>query len=88
MAVERNSKAKNIAQTYGQAGPYIGLGIQFTLVTILFLYGGWWLDQKIATTPVFTICGAFLGAGLGFYSLYRTLLEEERKRKDEKEVAD
>ena len=87
MAVEHNSKAKKTAQAYGQAGPYIGLGIQFALSILLCLYAGWWLDQKISTTPIFIICGTFLGAGMGFYSLYRTLLREEKKRKEKEEGA-
>jgi F0F1-type ATP synthase assembly protein I len=45
---------------------------------------GWWLDDKFATTPLFLLLGTLLGAGGGFYKLYRTLmdLDERRKRED------
>ena len=34
--------------------------------------GGFWLDGKAGTKPLFTIFGLALGFGAGFYSVYKT----------------
>jgi len=53
------------------AGQFTGYGLAWALSTLFFLFGGWWLDGKVGTAPLFTILGAFVGGGAGFYSLYR-----------------
>lgn len=40
---------------------------------LLGLYGGWWLDRRLETFPLFMLLGIFLGIGIGFYSLWREL---------------
>jgi len=62
------------------AGQFTGYGLTLALSTLLFLLGGWWLDGKVGTTPLFTILGAFVGAGGGFYSLYHHVVVEPRER--------
>ncbi len=62
------------------AGRYTGYGLTWALSTLVFLLAGWWLDGKVGTTPLFMILGAFVGAGAGFYSLYRHIVEEPRDR--------
>jgi len=59
---------------------------------LLFLLGGWWLDGKLGTEPLFLILGAFVGAAAGFYSLWHHLVAEperraarEKKRREEEE---
>jgi len=37
------------------------------------LLGGWFLDQRLGTLPVFTVSLLFLGAVAAFYRLYRML---------------
>ena len=54
------------------------------LSVLLFLLGGWWLDGKVGTAPLFMILGAFVGGGAGFYSLYRHIVIDPRER--EKDV--
>jgi len=52
---------------------FAGVGIQFAVAIIGFLFAGQWLDKKIGTGPVFTIVGVFLGAGAAFYNMYRKI---------------
>jgi len=65
---------------------YAGLGLQFALAILLFTYLGQWLDRRFGTEPWLLLGGVFLGAGGGFYSIYRKLMadlrrdEERRKR--------
>ena len=45
----------------------------------VFLFVGWLVDGWVGTAPLFTIVGAFVGAGAGFYNLYRQLVVPPRK---------
>jgi ATP synthase protein I len=65
---------------------YAGLGLQFALAILLFTFLGQWLDRRFGTEPWLLLVGVFVGAGGGFYSIYRKLMadlrrdEERRKR--------
>lgn len=70
------------------AGTYAGLGLQFAISILLFLWVGQWLDRKLGTSPIFLLVFVFLGGGAAFYSIYRKLMgiqerEEQAKRGDE-----
>lgn len=52
---------------------YAGVGVQFAAVIAVFGFGGYWLDGKLGTLPLFLIVGTFLGFGLSTYSLVRRL---------------
>jgi F0F1-type ATP synthase assembly protein I len=66
---------------------FTGLGFQFAIAILVFLYAGQWLDKRLGTNGLFTIAGVFVGAGAAFYNMYRKVLaaqkqdEEERKSK-------
>jgi F0F1-type ATP synthase assembly protein I len=72
-----------------QAGDVLGVGLQFALSIVLFLFVGRWLDEKLGTAPWLLLAGVMVGAAAGFYSLYRQLVivprERERRRREEKE---
>ncbi len=76
------------AETHQGAGAGTGAlvtsGVQFTVTILLFLFLGQWLDKRWGTTPWLTIAGAFLGAGGGFVSLYRTLMDAQKREEDER----
>jgi F0F1-type ATP synthase assembly protein I len=67
------------------AGSYLGVGLQFALSIVLFVYLGQWLDRRFGTEPWMLLLGLLVGAGGSFYSIYRKLMadlrrEEERKK--------
>ena len=64
------------------AASYAGLGLQFALAIILFLFVGKWLDEKLGTSPWLLIAGVFLGATAGFFSIYRRLMADQRKEEE------
>ena len=68
MAEERQGKG-------GGAGDLAGAGIQFGAAIVVFTLLGVWLDRRFDTSPVFVLLGAALGAGGGFYSMYRRLIK-------------
>lgn len=60
-------------------GAMAGLGLQFAISILLFLLAGQWLDRKLGTSPLFLIVFVFTGAGASFYSIYRKLMEQQRR---------
>ena len=60
------------------ASQYSVAGFQFTAAVLAGVFGGIWLDGKLGTSPWLTIVLVFLGAALGFYSLYRNLMKGQR----------
>ena len=64
------------------AGAAAGMGLQFAISVIVFLLAGQWLDKKFGTAPLFLMILVFVGAGASFYSIYRKLMEQQR-REDE-----
>lgn len=63
-----------------QIAHYSGHGLTLALSTGMFLVGGWWVDGKLGSRPLFTIIGAFVGAGAGFYSVVQHLVLMPRER--------
>ena len=69
---------------------YAGVGLQFALSIILFLFLGSWADRKLGTSPAFLLGGVFIGGGAAFYSMYRRLsaaqkADDERRKRDREE---
>ena len=68
---------------------FAGLGLQFAVTIVLFLFLGQWLDRQLGTAPVFVIAGVFLGGGAAFYLMLRRITaaqkadDERRKRQQE-----
>ena len=57
---------------------FAGAGFQFTIMVVLSVFAGIWIDRKLGTGPWLLIVTVFLGAALGFYSLYRNLMKGQR----------
>jgi F0F1-type ATP synthase assembly protein I len=60
----------------GEGG--VSAALQFGITTVVFSLLGNWLDGRLGTSPLFLLLGMFLGAGAGFYSMYRKLTAGER----------
>ncbi len=66
---------------------YTDLGLRFAVAAALGGVGGYWLDGKLHTSPIFLILGVMLGGVAGFVNLYRTtmrLTQEEKEARQEK----
>jgi ATP synthase protein I len=70
--------------TESQAGEVLGVGLQFAASILFFLFVGRWLDGRLGTEPWLLLLGVFIGAGAGFYSLYRQLVIRPRERAERK----
>ena len=52
---------------------FAGIGVQFALTIMVFVFAGVWLDRRLGTSPWLLLLCVFFGAGGGFYSMYRTV---------------
>jgi F0F1-type ATP synthase assembly protein I len=70
-------------------GSFAGVGLQFAISIVAFLFLGQWVDRKLGSSPVFLLAGVFIGGSAAFYSMYRRLAaaqkadDERRKRERE-----
>jgi ATP synthase protein I len=69
---------------YQAVGKYAGFGLQFALSILFFLWIGQWVDRKVGTDGIFVIIGVFIGAGGAFYSMYRSVMADQKREDDEK----
>jgi len=57
---------------------YAGAGLQLAATIVVFMFLGMWLDKTLGSSPWFVLICVFVGAGAGFYSLYRRLMGGKR----------
>src|SRR2546423_8628337 len=74
---EKRSRPSPAKGTSG--GDFAGLGIQFALAIVLFLFAGQWVDNRLGTNGLFTVVGVFVGAGGAFYSMYRKISAAQKQ---------
>ena len=61
---------------------FAGIGIQFALTILVFVFAGVWLDKRLGTSPWLLLVFVFVGAAGGFYSMYRRVTAAQRRSKD------
>ena len=68
-------------QALGKGYKYLAMGLRFAGGIVVFMFAGLFLDRKLGTTPLFLLIGVFAGGGLGFLSIYRELMADEKRKK-------
>lgn len=86
MAGDDRKGSADDKSSWAAAGQFSGFGLTWALSVLAFLGGGWWLDGRTGTTPLFTVLGALVGASAGFYSLWRHVMVEPKKRAERREA--
>ncbi|MCB9210861.1 MAG: AtpZ/AtpI family protein [Ignavibacteriales bacterium] len=77
--MKQNNSDKDLAKTYKEIGPYLGLGTQLAATIILMFFLGKWLDEKFDTEPIFIIVFSFFGGFAGIYNLIKTTIKINKK---------
>jgi ATP synthase protein I len=67
------------ASTPPSAGEFAGAGLQFAATIVAFMFLGIWLDKRLGSSPWLVLICVFLGAGAGFYSIYRKLMGSTKR---------
>jgi F0F1-type ATP synthase assembly protein I len=78
----KNKQGKSSAKS---AFAYASVGIQLAVTILIFVIGGYKLDQYYKMTPVFLISGTVLGMVIGFYSLLKELISDKSDKNDNEE---
>jgi F0F1-type ATP synthase assembly protein I len=52
--------------------PYLGLGTTLAVTVLAGLGGGYWLDGRLGTRPVFVLLGGVVGLGVALYEFCTT----------------
>ncbi len=73
---------------FHEAGPYLGLGLQFAMTMAFFTVGGYLLDRWLETLPLLTIVGAVVGMVALFLLLFRVNRELSAKAQQKEKPAD
>ncbi len=71
--------------TLTELGRYGGYGLTLGLSTALFAWLGSKLDERLHTGPLFVILGTFAGFAAAFYSMYRHLVLDQRRRSSDED---
>jgi F0F1-type ATP synthase assembly protein I len=77
-------KDENVGREMGEGYKYVSLGLTFAGGIIFFMLVGLGLDRWLDLMPVFTLTGTLVGTVLSFLTVYRKLMEEERRRREQK----
>ena len=64
---------------------FAGMGLQFAVAIIVFLFAGQWLDNRLGINGLFTIVGVFVGAAAAFYNMYRKVTAAQKRDDEERE---
>lgn len=78
------SENRSPSSSFAGAGAAAGMGLQFAISVLLFLFAGQWLDRTFGTAPLFLMLFVFIGAGASFYSIYRRLMNQQKRQRDER----
>jgi F0F1-type ATP synthase assembly protein I len=61
---------------------FAGIGVQFAAAILVFAFVGWWIDDRLHTSPWFLLIGVFAGAAGGFFSMYRKITAAQAREAD------
>ncbi|MEX1024934.1 MAG: AtpZ/AtpI family protein [Planctomycetota bacterium] len=67
----KDDDAERVANSASSLYRYSGVGLTFAVSILLFAGLGWWLDERLGTSPWLLLVGVFTGFPLALYSLVR-----------------
>ncbi len=74
-------------QAMGDAGPYVGLGLQMGLTVAFYLLAGLGLDVWLETGPTFMLIGGGIGLAMMFTVLIRATQDLNQKTERARKAA-
>jgi ATP synthase protein I len=67
------------AQQVVSGAEFAGIGLQFALTILVFVFAGVWLDRRLGTSPWLVIVFVLLGSAAGMFSMYRKVTAAQRR---------
>jgi F0F1-type ATP synthase assembly protein I len=57
----------------------VGLGLTLAVTVLAGVGGGYWLDGRLGTRPVFLLLGGTLGVGAALYYFFKSVAGTEKR---------
>ena len=67
-----------------ETAPLLGLGTTLAVTVLAGLGGGYWLDGRLGTRPVFLLIGGALGVGAALYQFVKAVAGLNKPKADPK----
>ena len=80
IGIRRNRLGGDVAADRGERRQN---GLTLGLSTALFAWLGHLADERLQTGPLFVLVGTFVGFAAGFWAMYRELVIEPRKKREQ-----
>ena len=61
------------------AAPLLGLGTTLAVTVLAGLGGGYWLDDRLRTRPIFLLLGGTLALAAGLYYFVKTVTGQQKR---------
>jgi F0F1-type ATP synthase assembly protein I len=68
-----------LAAVWRVRGRYRPAGLLLAMTLVAFMFHGIWLDKRLGSSAWFVLICVFVGAGAGFYSIYRKLMGSAKR---------
>ena len=68
-----NNPEESPNREIGEGYALVSVGITFALTLAGFTLGGFWLDKRMSTMPLFTLVGMVVGTALGGFWLWQRM---------------
>lgn len=79
---DKKEGVKGFTESYKEAAPYLGLGIQLAATIVIMVYLGTWLDGYFETKNIFILICSLFGLGAGLYNFIKTVNQLEKRKKN------
>jgi F0F1-type ATP synthase assembly protein I len=67
-----------------EAAPFVGLGTTLAATVLAGLGGGYWLDGRLGTRPVFLLLGGVFGVGAALYHFFKGVAGQDKRQEGPK----
>jgi ATP synthase protein I len=72
--------ARDWTRPLREAAPLLGLGTTLSVTVLAGLGGGYWLDGRLGTRPVFLLLGGALGLGAAMVYFIRAVAGQSKRQ--------
>ena len=63
-----------------EAAPLLGLGTTLAVTVLAGVGGGYWLDGRLGTRPLFLLVGGVFGLGAALYHFFKAVAVDDKRQ--------
>ena len=78
MKPQKSGEGGDWTRALRDVAPYLGIGTTLAVTVLAGLGGGYWLDARFGTSPLFLLAGGMLGLGGALYHFFKTVASLKR----------